>query len=117
MPNGHLFSRVLHKRCKECKERSCYFRLFPLQKGGGDYFHEIKRKGVASSMKMKRRSHVREMDFYMCRILFLFVAEVGGNLAPFLGFPFDDRDGGMVGGEPSLGAGYEFVGFGCGVVA
>ena len=68
-------------------------------------------------MKMKRRSHVREMDFYMCRILFLFVAEVGGNLAPFLGFPFDDRDGGMVGSEPSLGAGYEFVGFSCGVVA
>lgn len=68
-------------------------------------------------MKMKRRSYVREMGFYMCRILFLLVAEVGGNLAPFLGFPFDDGNGGMVGGEPSLGTGYEFVGFGCRVIA
>ena len=89
----------------------------PLQGEGSNYFQGLKRKDVASSMKMKRRSHVRDVEFYMYRILFLFVAEVGGNLAPFLGFPFDDGYGGGMGGEPSLGAGYEFVGFGCGVVA
>lgn len=117
MPNDHLFSRVLHKRRKECKEQSS-LSPYPLSKReGSDYFQEIKRKGVASSMEMKRRSHVKDMEFYMYRILFLLVAEVGGNLAPFLGFPFDDGDGGGMGGEPSLGAGYEFVGFGSGVVA
>uniref|UniRef100_UPI0040261E60 hypothetical protein n=1 Tax=Prevotella sp. TaxID=59823 RepID=UPI0040261E60 len=53
MPKDHLFSCVLHKRHKECKEQSS-LSPYPFPKGrGSDYFQEIKRKGVASPMKMK----------------------------------------------------------------
>ena len=36
-------------------------------------------------------------------------SEVGWNLAPFLGFPLEDRDGDIVGAKPILGTGDNLV--------